>query len=492
MVVMSENLIDLYRTNERFLMIRAPPGSGKTFSAIKYAIERANEGKRIGIFFRTRKQIEHALGIYWTLVRGSDNYPLAVPVVGKDKLCRFPPVNPEMARWWCAFIECEFSGKFSRRFLDLYVRNKPKRIDEIVGISFDSGGCPYQNVINAIERAMIVFATHPYFINNSLFEKLGHIDEAIIDEAHAFLLVKTAEISKDDYLFGKQFEDVELNRAGVALYREGKRKEAFSLLRFANFIEAPGDEIKIDDKIIKAVLPKNLIEERLKEISKIILLSATIYPESLFKRFFFPRGGGKLIIRKGILKGENKAIFALSIGLTTRFKERKGSVLERYAKVIKAISELAKPIVVFAPSYEIAEILAKKLNVEVSKEKLVESDIVVIAMRSRFAEGIELRVKGEEPKIGIIVGLPFPRLEAETRKLISFYAKKYRILPGKLITAYIFSGMISALIQAVGRIGRRRKGVVVIIDDRVKDYSLGIPIFENLNQLLERISKELL
>ena len=44
--------------------------------------------------------------------------------------------------------------------------------------------------------------------------------------------------------------------------------------------------------------------------------------------------------------------------------------------------------------------------------------------------------------------------------------------------------MFSALIQTIGRIGRKEKGFAIIVDDRILNFNLGIPVYNNLDQLV--------
>ncbi|MHA1676744.1 MAG: helicase C-terminal domain-containing protein, partial [Candidatus Njordarchaeales archaeon] len=201
---------------------------------------------------------------------------------------------------------------------------------------------------------------------------------------------------------------------------------------------------------------------------------------------------------KGFMRSTSRRKLAiLKSGITSKFNERGDKAFWRYTSIIKKIYDSIKEnIIVFAPSKNFAEKLAKYIGAPILLEepnRLMESlgisdlkdvPIIISVARSKLAEGIDLSYKGFTPRILLVIGLPFPKITQEDRIIIQFYSKIYNIKEPLLRKSLSLSSMFSALIQTIGRIGRKEKGFAIIVDDRILNFNLGIPVYNNLDQLV--------
>ena len=90
-----------------------------------------------------------------------------------------------------------------------------------------------------------------------------------------------------------------------------------------------------------------------------------------------------------------------------------------------------------------------------------------------------------------MIGLPYPHIDKETGEILGTYEKFYNLPRGALVDAYRKSEMFSALVQTLGRVGRKEKGVAVIVDKKKKKMGLGIRYLRSIKQLIKEIEKYL-
>ncbi len=504
-------LTKTYMSERLVSLVRAPAGIGKTKSALAISLILAEKGYRIGFFFRTIKEIEHSLSLLQDLIRkiGKTDKLLIVPVVGKRRLCMFPPEDEVLIKYWCQILSCYF---FTRRNNEFFIKQVEKGVYQSIRNYYELAKrydlCPYYAYSNLAKQASILLTTHVYFVDDELYEKLGKLDVAFIDEAHNLMIIKKGEISIKDYELGRRLDALREEREDHftrGLWERKNKTHAVVYTRYSSYVGARGFEVRVDDKLVKFSLPANLIRNRLNGVGKIILMSASLYPTNLFGELFL-RGvdsSEKLVLPGMLSSTPLRRIMGLSVGLTTSYKRRSKSVLNGYIRLLDFLrSKTKRNLIVFAPSKEIANEIVKglpnSLLVENSDSlnegslKDCEDAIYVSYMRGSLAEGVELNFGYCTPNILVVIGLPYPSVTRETIKILKFYSLELGVSFNDLLNAYHLSNMVSALVQAAGRVGRRGKGIVLVVDDRLRNLDfLGLPLINNLNQLVTIIKKYL-
>ncbi len=182
--------------------------------------------------------------------------------------------------------------------------------------------------------------------------------------------------------------------------------------------------------------------------------------------------------------------------ISTRYSEREDTLLAIVKTIAAAVSAKRGNYMVFTPSFEYNEALARafeakypKLNILVQKRNMTTSEkrdfldkfkdedksylIGFCVMGGIYAEGIDLA--GDSLIGAIIVGIGMPSLSYEREAIAEYYQEKYE--EGKQY-AYIYPGM-NRVFQAAGRVIRREddRGIIVLIDDRFDDpiYKESLP-----------------
>ena len=496
----SKQLLDALLSSGNVTMIRAPPGTGKTMAALAYLFWTALHGTSSAIFFRTRAELDNAIRMSYEISRLLEKYnvnpPLFIPIGGKEEFCRFPPDKKELVRWWCSIIDCEYFGRRNvKRVINIMKEYKPKDLRGFFIAAREAKACPYFAYQELCSEARIILGTHPYFILDELFERIGKRDIIVIDEAHWMLFLITARMRLRDYEWAREYLNrieagISLVRAAIREWRMGNREAVRKLATYQSFSESPGIITINEDEVLKVCPPALLIQKRMRSVKKIILLSSTLYPIGLYKKLFGEEKASVHVIPGLLQCTEKRLITGLSIGLTTRYTDR-AFVIKKYADAIKyLLQRMNYPTIIFAPNYDIAHKLADYLKIPlIREEKNILHEVIVTVSRGRLAEGIDVKLNGKYPVLAIIAGLPYPDITREFRIVARVYSKYYKISLGEMMRTLELSEMISALAQAIGRVGRKERGVAIIIDDRVEKIGLKIPIYKSLNMLIRRIKK---
>ncbi len=507
----NEHILNFINSDGKLHLVRSPAGSGKTRTALAYSYLLAIKGFRVAIFYRTISEIEHAMRIIKemedTVKTFRESRILVIPLVGKEKMCLFTPNEKDLLKWWCTILSCYFLKKRRSRDLESNLREITfSSINMYYEMAKSLDLCPYFAYQELAKKADIVLATHAYFIDSNQFEKIGQVDVVIIDEAHNIFITKTGEISKNDFIGGEKILEMfspTTNRDDMiakSLWETGDKKLAVKYAKYKNFIEAEGIKIEIGNKIVKILPPKMLYSRRLEKVGKIIATSGTLYPMNLFKKIL--EGNefeSKVLIIKGLIEGHMKRlIIGFKTGLTTKKTERTLKTFKRYSDLVKIINlEIGEPVLVFTPNKTIAEKISEITNgIYIESEKDViglhmrggcDHVIYVTYARSPISEGIDLKLDPCNPRVIIMIGLPYPNIDYETRKILELYEDYYSLRRGSLVNAYRTTEMISSLIQSLGRVGRREKGAAIVIDDRLTKYELFIKIFDDLRRLIKTV-----
>jgi len=319
--------------------------------------------------------------------------------------------------------------------------------------------------------------------------------------------------------------------------QEGKRPRS-SLYHLSSFLKLVYDNIDVKGiAFIASIDRDNLILEvwdmRSAEILKNvwrefyarIFISGTLNPVEAFAEIV-----GVSRYRKQIIPSiyERKNILALTLrGISTRGEELSETMAKKYITAIELfIKNFNSNIAIFTASYRIQDELMKngllkmiqkydrKIFIEKRElrgenarkmldefKKSAESDtkgILIAPMGGRFAEGSDYPGKTLE---GIfLVGIPFDRVTARTRKYLEYYTEIYGKEKGRYY-GYILPALRRAS-QALGRALRSRddKAILICGDERylkflnlLPDYFVEnnfIVRYDRIDEIIEKWVKE--
>ncbi|RLE87478.1 MAG: hypothetical protein DRJ49_06370 [Thermoprotei archaeon] len=226
----------------------------------------------------------------------------------------------------------------------------------------------------------------------------------------------------------------------------------------------------------------------------VIFMSGTMKPIDAFAETVGLNTYNHIIIPSHYAKERVRSM--VLTGITTRGEHLSESMRRRYIDVIKTfVKMLNVNKAVFTASYRVQEELieaglldeianygelfieqrgmrgdeARRLLDEFKKRGHGERDGILVApMGGRFAEGADF--PGEELEAIILVGIPFDRVTARTRKYIEYYESLYGGEKGRYY-AYIVPALRRAS-QAMGRALRSEEDKVLIVaaDERYRKY----------------------
>jgi DNA excision repair protein ERCC-2 len=178
---------------------------------------------------------------------------------------------------------------------------------------------------------------------------------------------------------------------------------------------------------------------------------------------------------------ENRLILVAK-GVSSRFKERTYTTIQRWKEYIEAILEANQGnVAVFSTSYNLMHTILKHIetnrNVIVEKPKTrrqvllkqlsrTSENALFGVMGGKFSEGVDY--PGKLLTCVVAVGLPYAKWNVYQSAMISYYDKQYPER-GRLY-AYITPAILR-LVQACGRVHRseKDKGCIAILDERVID-----------------------
>ena len=459
---------------KKLILLRAPAGMGKTSVAVAYMIYNALLGKRSALFLRTRKEIEHALRIAKRIVERIKQDLLILPTPSKKELCVMHASGDVPIRFLCPAIDCDRLKRRNTKDIEKMLRGTVLELqEEYIRVLSSGGRCPYIIIKELLQKADIVFGVHEYFSDDELFSLLGRLDIIILDEAHNFILMHR-EFCEIDLRMGQELVDEYYLKGGknigklvVGLWREGKYKESKAVSSYYQYRQTRGAEIKMNDSIIKVQAPIEIIKNRIDDIKKMIIMSSTLYPSKFFEILFAGNLDHEMVVIPGLMKSPNRTVRVVDSDISMAYKERTKFTLQKYAELILKIAEkIDGNVIVFAPNYDIATALSRIIKAPLVRDKIEQGKIVIAVFRSRISEGVDLP---HSFRAVIIAGLPYPKITKKEINILGVYSREYGIDMDILERAYIESSMISALVQAMGRVGRRgKKGFVFIIDRRAK------------------------
>lgn len=224
--------------DQESLLLRSPPGSGKTAVAMAYLLSKAENGTCGVIFFRTKAEINQGLTLLNEMVDEESDPPLIAPLVGKMEACLYPPAEEEKLRWWCNLSACG-------RREDRWVAGLEAEIQELVGAGLSieryieetrkQGVCPFHALRNLAERTDILLTTYPFLYDVELYKYVGERDVLILDEAHTMLVLVTGEMERDRFererALCEECDETEIDMTphqyALSLFTGGKKEEYY-------------------------------------------------------------------------------------------------------------------------------------------------------------------------------------------------------------------------------------------------------------------------
>jgi DNA excision repair protein ERCC-2 len=229
-------------------------------------------------------------------------------------------------------------------------------------------------------------------------------------------------------------------------------------------------------------LDPSIIMKKLSEESRVIVMSGTLTPTTMYKDLF----GMHAEIKEypDIFPRKNRLNLIIP-KTTTKFSERNPEMYNKIAIVTGKLSNAVPGnVAIFFPSYRLIEEVHKHFVKYSDKTTLMEipgmskndrqeflerfksyknkGAVMLGCSSGSFGEGIDL--PGEYLKGVIVVGLPLSKPDLETKKLIEYYDKKF----GKgWDYGYIYPAILKT-IQNAGRCIRSKhdRGVRIFVDER--------------------------
>ncbi len=514
------------------LIANVPTGVGKSISALcTFLADRTDE--KIVVLTRTKTQAAIFLRELREISKKVKPV-LGVHIRSKQEMC---PVFREKAGYEEFVQLCRLHREctYREKFLDMK--------DDIIFLAdsilagnsaaLEDYGCPYMVALELARLSPVVVASYNYllspFLRGFFLNKLGiGYDELmlIVDEAHNLqnldllsktLSRRTVELASKEVSFNfsrierafsredgiidlREFisssELEELLGMGIEVLQRrliaGKKiSYAYRVASFFEFGFKVAEEenwisFKKENQLhIKPVLPAEIFRE-LKQSRKLLLMSGTLEPIGLYKMLLELEDAQEYSMPS--IYSENIRYMCIKHGINSGMALRRAlrdELWRKYAQEIKKISKKVKGVtLVFLPSYEVMEAVAKHLNclvepknsreAEKLRKRVVErgEGVVLAVAGGKFSEGVEFTAirDGERRSLVravVIAGLPFPVPDVEMEIKRKAYERKFGSKAFLLLSVL---PMVNRILQACGRAVRSDKdrAVVVILDDRIE------------------------
>lgn len=279
------------------------------------------------------------------------------------------------------------------------------------------------------------------------------------------------------------------------------------------FLFLSGEDIKI--KLFCAD-SGNVIRNIIAKGHGAVFFSATLSPIDYYRSVLGGDNSSEMLETRSPFVPEALSVSIID-KISTRYSERERTLPMVSRAIAATISAKRGNYMVFLPSFEYLELLAKdfsakhpNLKVLVQRRNMTTKEkadflaafeennpsylIGFCVMGGIYSEGIDL--VGKSLIGAVVVGIGMPQLSYERECLSQYYEDKLEA--GKLY-AYVYPGM-NRVLQAAGRVIRTEndRGVIVLIDDRfadpiykktVPDLWRGMEYVPDAKALNERIKK---
>jgi len=468
----------------------------------------------------------------------NDNFYSACERLRKEELCMY-----HRRAIGYSYEEAIEADEIMRKVKIIY--NNPSHID-MINFGLENDVCPYEIMLKLTKDAMLIIADYYHFFIPSIRETLLKKAKkdlskciVIVDESHNLpnrlrsylsksfnsiiarkaekeikeIINEKLEIEKildeiADEVKIKENEELEISKEMLIKHLPKSFDEMISLLTFVGneYIKRHGknsaciriatflslwqenDEairiIKRHEKglsIVKKSLDCSVLTRVLNETYAYILMSATMKPFDMYKDILALENVETKSYESPFPK--NNKLVLIAKGFTSKYKERKKEMYEKYAKALDALFSISPGnVMVFFPSFEFLEntkefmlsypLLTQKKDAKPKDNVLLlelfkaEKSMLLAVQGGSLAEGYDF--SNEEIKILVIAGFGLDEMTLETKALVNYYEKKF----GKGIAyAYIYPAIIKA-VQAAGRAIRKEsdKAAIIFMDDRFSYY----------------------
>ncbi len=256
--------------------------------------------------------------------------------------------------------------------------------------------------------------------------------------------------------------------------------------------------------------PSQLLGQRIELARACIFFSATLLPIRYYKDLLSADRQPYAVYADSVFREEQHGL-VIAADVSSRYKDRNPATYRRYADYIRRISLARRGnYMVFFPSYlfmekvhrEFLSIQPKGCEILMQEKEMSETDreaflaqfhkerkttlLAFCVIGGIFSEGIDL--VGEALIGTIIVGMPLPQVNRQTRILKDFFDRRSfateetKGLPEGICLperkegfayAYLYPGM-NKVLQAAGRVIRTEndRGMIALLDDRFlrRDY----------------------
>lgn len=259
---------------------------------------------------------------------------------------------------------------------------------------------------------------------------------------------------------------------------------------YETFIFFESGEVRVK---LFSVDPGERIRERIELGKSAVFFSGTLSPIHYYRSTLGGSGSSEMLEISSPFAPEQLSVSIID-KISTRYSERKDTILAVTRVIAATLSAKRGNYMIFSPSFEYAELLAKSFRAKYPKIKVIvqsknmnaqekadfleefskNTDSYLVAfcvMGGIYSEGIDLA--GDKLIGAVIVGIGLPSLSYEREAISAYYQDKFEM--GKEF-AYVYPG-INRVLQAAGRVIRREddRGVIVLIDDRFND-----PVYKEL------------
>ncbi|MFX1532927.1 MAG: helicase C-terminal domain-containing protein [Promethearchaeota archaeon] len=512
-------------TKERYILVQAPTGFGKTAVALSVVLPEILNNRQIIIATRTKSQI-FDIYLRW-LARFSEhkkfiNQVTCVPLIAREDLCIEPDKQLD-PRSECR--DCKMKNKTeevtpeSFPVLAEYIRftaTTPAAWRE----ALSEWGCPYQLIKRLCPFVDIVLTTHSYLLQPHLRGQLFRLTQIdlvpqnkvlLLDEVHSLaqpitvaeLPLKTLRAAARVYpresllAFIKQCSyPGQIQRPAIhpelILYFLNEDEKRWDQPRFQPLIElfefltTPGDYwICTENKLLQLNPFPDTLFQSFKGFYKVIGMSGTLKPLNIYLKLFnIPS-----YVPLEIPTPADQQFLAVSTELqfSTKFENRNAQTFRKYAQAIHKLHVLnPEHTLVCCSSHEVKKRLTPYFDTPyIEKHKLpawlpelqtLKHELIFAVMSGRLTEGIEiLDPKTQRTKLTliIIIGLPFPPKDVVTNYLMYLYERRYSASQAEQYLIHL-PALVNVL-QAIGRGIRSPKdySAAIILDHRAVHFPLG-------------------
>ncbi|MBW8351074.1 ATP-dependent DNA helicase [Bacillus sp. IITD106] len=539
----------VYKTivDDKTLFATAPTGIGKTISTLFPAVKAIGEGNLKKIFYltartTTRQTAEEA----FRLMRNKGLNAKSVTITAKDKICFTK--EKICSKEHCPFAD-GFYDRINNAVLDILSNENELTRETIEKYARKHMVCPFEYSIELAYATDAIICDYNYIFDprvslKRMFDETKKQTVLLVDEAHnlvdrardmysaslekrMFLQLKrlfknskvfeSAKLLNDFFLRlkkqadGKQYQvlqevDEEFNaliekfigNAEQELFTSTEGESGQALLdayfaalswsciaklydeQYVTYVEVNRNEVMIK---MFCLDPSTVVDRAGKSFKSRVYFSATLSP---LHYFMLMLGGKEDDYTVSIPSPFSKEQTDVRVQpLSTRYRDREGSVLPIINSVESAIIERPGNYIIFFPSYQymnrvydewtardtgIPTIFQGPGMTEAEREDFLltfqperkESLLAFAVLGGIFSEGVDL--KGDRLNGVFLVGVGLPQIGFE-RELIKDYfsgngQNGYDI-------AYVFPGM-NKILQAGGRLIRTEtdSGMIMLFDDR--------------------------